>query len=161
MTETLKPQELTCFHQPKDMLRLTVADRYSVVRVEPRWAAPLSHPERFLSLMNAKGEEVAMVASLAELDADSRAAVEEELRRRYLTATVEKVLHAKVEFGATYWTVLTERGSRDFVVQSLQENAQWLGPDHLLLVDIDGNRFEIKDIKALDEKSRTFVDAIV
>jgi hypothetical protein len=87
--------------------------------------------------------------------------VSEELRRRYLTATVSTITHAKAEFGATYWHVESDRGPRDFVTQSLQENAQWLSDNHLLLIDVDGNRFELPDIKSMDARSRMFVETIL
>ncbi len=102
-----------------------------------------------------------MIEDPEELPADSREAVRTELHRRYLTATVRQIVHARVEFGATYWTVETDRGTRDFVTQNLQENAIWLSDTHLLLLDVDGNRFEITDVSALDTQSRHFVRTIL
>ena len=86
---------------------------------------------------------------------DSRAIAEDEIRRRYLTAKIQSVTSIKVEFGITYWTVLTDKGERDFVVQSLTESCIWLSDRHLLIIDVDGNRFEILDRFILDETSRT------
>lgn len=160
MTETsLQPKNLKIFYEPKDRLRLTVVDDRSYPTVKPAWSAPLSYPDKYLALINGKGEEIVTINDPGDLDTDSRTAVLEELRRRYLTATIHKIAHAKTEFGATYWHVITDRGERDFVTQSLQENAQWLGPGHLLLVDVDGNRFEIPDTEALDMSSRAFIEA--
>ena len=102
-----------------------------------------------------------MVADPKELSEASFTAVQEELYRRYLTAFVHKILHAKVEFGATYWQVITDRGEREFVTQSLQENAIWLSETHLLLLDVDGNRFEITDIQSLDAKSQDYIHTIL
>ena len=153
--------EFKLFHEPKDRLRLTIDEHRSYPTVKPSWAAPLSHPNRFLSLLDAKGKEIAMIRDLAELTPESRAAVELELRRRYLTATVTTISDARVEFGATYWTLETDRGTRDLVAQNLQENAVWLSDTHLLLIDVDGNRFEIPDINALDDRSRGFVTSIL
>jgi len=140
---------------------MTVGDRFSVPTVVPAWAAPLSQPKKYLSLLNAKQEEITLVESMSELSQDSRDAVEEELNRRYLTSIIEKIESAKVEFGATYWTVQTHRGTRDLVTQSLQENAQWLGDHHLLLIDVDGNRFEIPNVEKLDQQSKDFLDLIL
>ncbi len=140
---------------------MTVADQYSVVQIEPRWAAPLSHPGQLLGLMNSKGEEVLLVPAVDSLSQENQEVIQRELDRRYLTSTVHKIVSAKVEFGATYWTVITERGQRDFVVQSLQENAQWLGERQLVFVDIDHNRFEVPDIDKLDPQSRKFIDSIL
>jgi hypothetical protein len=156
-----EPHELRLFFAPPERLRLTVGEDRSYPTVKPVWAAPLTRPGRYLGLLDAKGDEIATVAEPASLSEESRAAVMEELRRRTLTSTIVRIEHAKVEFGATYWHTITDRGERDFVTQSLQENAQWLGPTHLLLIDVDGNRFEIPDVDALDAKSRGFVQAIL
>jgi hypothetical protein len=155
----MEPNTLEIFYQPKDRLRLTIKDDRSYVTVKPAWSAPLTRPNRYLALLNGKGEEIGTIVDPEELDASSKEAVMEELHRRYLTSTVHRITHAKNEFGATYWHVITDRGERDFVTQSLQENAQWLGPHHLLLIDVDGNRFEVPDTTAMDPKSVAFIEA--
>ena len=111
--------------------------------------------------MDGKGKEIVTLEDPSVLPAESLAAVKEELNRRYLTATVTEITHAKAEFGATYWHVETDRGARDFVTQSLQENVQWLSNTHLLLTDVDGNRFEIADVTRLDPRSRAFIERIL
>jgi hypothetical protein len=158
---TVKSSELRIFYDPKDQLRLTIGDEKSYITVKPVWAAPLSRPDKYLALLDSKGEQIVMVDDPKELPTESLSAVRQELRRRYLTATVLSVVHAKEEFGATYWTVETDRGLRDLVTQNLQENAIWLSPEHLLLLDVDGNRFEIPDVGKLDLASRTFIDTIL
>jgi hypothetical protein len=153
--------DIKLFYHPKDRLRMTVFDERSYVTVKPAWASPISHPGRFLALLDGKDTEIATIDDLSDLDPTSRAAVDEELRRRYLTSNVVRIENAKVEFGATYWHVTTDRGERDFVTQSLQENAVWMSERHLLLVDVDGNRFEIQDIEALDARSQSILSRIV
>jgi len=157
----MNPSDLILFHQPKDTLRMTVGEDRSYISVKPVWSSPLTYPNRYLALLNSKGEEITMISDPSSLVPASLAAVKEELSRRYLTATVTSILDAKGEFGSTYWHVETNRGTRDFVTQSLQENAQWLSPKHLMLIDVDGNRFEITDTTALDEKSRRLIEEAV
>jgi hypothetical protein len=153
--------DLNLFYEPKDRLRLTVGEEMSYHTVRPAWSAPLSRPNQYLALLNGKGEEIVTLNNPEELPFESLTAVREELRRRYLTATVEEIVHAKFEYGATYWSVDTDRGRRDFVTQHLQENAIWLSDTHLLLLDVDGNRFEITDTRALNAKSRAYINAIL
>jgi hypothetical protein len=160
----VNPADLKLYYEPKDRLRLTVTtqgEEKSYPTVKPVWASPLSHPNRYLCLLDGKGEEITMIPDPKTLSSESRNAVEEELRRRYLTATVTHIKDARVEYGATYWSVDTDRGERDFVTQSLQENAIWLSLHHLLLLDVDGNRFEIPDTRLLDEHSRKFIHSIL
>ena len=76
-------------------------------------------------------------------------------------ASIERVTSVRNEFGTSYWDVLTNRGEREFVMQNASENAQWLGDHRLLLVDADGNRFEIPDLNALDKKSLRYVELVL
>jgi hypothetical protein len=152
---------LKLFYAPKDRLRLTVGEEKSYYTVKPAWAAPLSRPKQYLSLLDGKGNEIVMLKDPSTLPPDSWEAVQQELHRRYMTAQVKEIISARVEYGATYWSVVTDRGAREFVTQSLQENAQWLSPTHLLLIDVDGNRFEIPDVNALDPRSKGFITAIL
>lgn len=157
----MNPADLKLFYYPKDRLRLTIDEEKSYITVKPVWAAPLSRPNRYLALLDGKGQEIVTLPDPTELPEASWLAVQEELRQRYLTATVTAVTHAKVEYGATYWSVETDRGPRDFVTQNLQENAVWLSDDHLLLLDVDGNRFEIPAVSALDARSRAYIHSIL
>ena len=102
-----------------------------------------------------------MVESLADFPAESREVAEEELKRRYLTARIQAITHIRTEFGVTYWHVVTDRGERDFVVQSLSESCVWLSDRHILIVDVDGNRFEVLDREAIDEASRARLESVL
>jgi hypothetical protein len=149
------------FYEPPGTLRLTVGDdrSYPVVKLYQAW--PLSHPGRFLALVDAKGDEIATVDELSRLSPESRAVAEEELRRRYLTARIEGITEIRTEFGVTYWHVRTHRGDRDFVVQSLSESCVWLSDRQILITDVDGNRFEITDRGALDADSRRLLESVL
>lgn len=157
----MNPSDLKLFYEPKDRLRLTVGHEKSYHTVKPAWAAPVSHPGKYLALLDGKGQEIAMLPEPGALPAESLAAVENELRLRYLTATVSAITHARQEYGATYWEVETDRGRRDFVTQNLQENALWFSETHLLLLDVEGNRFEIPDTRRLDQRSRQSIESIL
>lgn len=149
----IEPAELSLFYDPPGTLRLTVGtDRsYPQVRLFQAW--PLSAPTRYLSLVDGKGEEIVMVEDLERLTPDSKIVAREELARRYLTARVLAVDEIRTEFGVTYWHVTTDKGPRDFVVQSMSEAAAWLSDSHVLITDVDGNRFEFPDLANYDHPS--------
>ena len=102
---------LKLFYAPKDRLRLTVGEEKSYQTVKPVWSAPLSRPKQYLSLLDGKGNEIVMLKDPATLPPDSWEAVQQELRRRYMTAQVKEIVSARVEYGATYWSVVTDRES--------------------------------------------------
>jgi uncharacterized protein DUF1854 len=158
---SINPADLRLFYHPEGMARLTVDDDRSYLRVKLAMAAPLSRPRKYVSLLNGKGEEIVLLPDLDALDPGSRQVAEEELQRRYLSSRILRLVSLKQEFGVTYWEAETDRGIRDFVVRDLQENCVWLSDSHLLLIDVDGSRFEIPDRHQLDEQSRQLLDAIL
>ncbi len=145
----------------RSRLRLTVPGECTYLVVKPVWAAPLSRPNQYLALLNGKDEEITLISDPQVLKAKSWEATQQELRLRYLTAKVQSIHSARQEYGATYWHVQTDRGEREFITQSLQENAFWISNDHLLLSDVDGSRFEIASLAALDARSRHLLDEIM
>ena len=159
--EKVEVAKLRLFREPAWVLRLTIGEDRSYLKVKVVRAAPLSHPDRYISFLDGKDEEICMVDELKDLDPPTLKVVAEELDRRYLTAVVESIYSVRNEFGTSYWDVATSRGRREFVVQNVAENAQWLGARRLLLVDVDGNRFEFPDLDLLDKRSQGFVDEVL
>ena len=159
--EAVDPATVRLFRQPEWQLRLTIDDDRSYTQVKVVRAAPLSHPDRYISLLDIKNEEICMIDDPTALDGDIREILRQELDRRYLTAVIERVLSLRNDFGTSYWEVETSRGTREFVVQNVAENAQWLGDSRLLLIDVDGNRFEIPDLEGLDKKSLGLINQVL
>jgi hypothetical protein len=159
--ENVDISKVRLYREPEWKLRLTIEGDRSYIHVKVVRAAPLSHPSRYICLLDAKDEEVCMIPDMKQMDDEMRGIVQQELDRRYLTSTIESVLSIRNEFGTSYWDVESNRGRREFVVQNVAENAQWLGDHRLLLVDVDGNRFEIPDLGILDKKSLGLVEMVL
>jgi len=153
--------KLRLFRDPPWLLRLTIDDDRSYLRVKVVRAVPLSHPDKYISFLDAKDEEICMVDDLKTVDQTTRDIIAEELDRRYLTSIIEQIDSVRNEFGTSYWDVQTNRGQREFVVQNVAENAQWLGDHRLLLIDVDGNRFEIPRLDELDKRSTGFIEQVL
>ena len=145
----------------KDRVRLTILnDRsYPIVRVVR--AFPLSHPDRYITFLDAKNEEIGTIETLEELETGTRGIAERELARRYLNCEIQKIRSIRTEFGTSYWDVETTRGRRDFVVKDVEENAIWLGERHVVIVDVNDNRFEIPDYTRLDDSSVSLLKIVL
>jgi len=156
----MKHEEIDIFYY-RSRLRLTVPNECSYLAVKPVWSAPLSRPNQYLALLDGKDEEITLIADPKVLKPRSLEAAQQELRQRYLTATITAVESARQEFGATYWQAQTDRGEREFITQNLQESSFWISNDHLLITDVDGSRFEIQSIAALDARSRHLLNDIL
>lgn len=152
--------EIRVFRAPKNTVRMTVRDERSYIRVRPVNASPMAHSDRYVSLLDIKNEEVAFIKDLYDLDEASRKVIEEELAHRYLRATIKRVNSIQMEYGVTYWDVMTDRGKREFVIRG-HENTHWASDSRLLLTDVDGNRFEVVDYTRLDAHSIQLIETNV
>lgn len=164
--ETIHPESVDAsairlFREPAWRLRMTIDGDRSYTRVKVVRAAPLSEPDRYICFLDVKDEAICMVKELSELAEANHEIVREELDTRYLTAYVSRVNNLRNEYGVSYWDVETDRGRREFVAKNVAEHAQWLGEHRLFLLDVDGNRFEFKDLTKLDKKSQAFIDIVL
>src|SRR5229473_1912178 len=158
--DNVDPATIRLYREPDWILNMSVGgQRHSDVVVVR--AAPLTYPDRYVCFLDANGREICMVEDPSGLDADSGQILREELKRRYLTSAIQRIHFARREAGACYFDAETSRGRREFVVQETPESIRWLGDHRLLLVDVDGNRFEAHDIRALDRKSARLLQSTV
>jgi hypothetical protein len=138
---------------------LTLKNGKSFGDVQVVRAAPLSEPNRYICFLDSAGEEICMVRDLLVLANPDRLLAEEELRTRYLTSEIQRVVSVREEATTLYYEIETDRGLREIVVRSSDETIRWMGKSHLLLIDVDGNRFQVRNIDALDSRSaRMLVD---
>ena len=144
-----------------DKVLLRFADEEATCPVRLVWARPISARGREVGFLDEKKNEVATVESLDQLDAESRRVAEEELALRYLVPRITRVLRTRANFGVRYWHVVTDRGERRFTLKNASKNATWVGPDHLVLRDTLGCRYEIPALSALDLKSRREVEKVI
>lgn len=154
--EILSTADLECFRvtrAPEGGLVLTLSGGKSFPNVRLVRAAPLSHPGRYICFLDSTGQEICMINDLSELAPEERHLVEEELRSRYFITIIQKMIAVRREGGTLYWKAETERGMHELVVQESDENVRWLSERRVLMIDVDGNRFEVPDIDTLDAKS--------
>ena len=127
------------------------------VDLRPAAVFPISEAADFLSFLDEQGKEVALLRDPSGLDAESRAILAEELSRAYFVPKITYIYEIEDAHGAARWEVETDRGYRIFDIRD-REDVRVLSKSRLLLQDADGNRYEIKDVNALDERSRKLLD---
>ena len=125
-------------------------------RALPVWIRrcfPWTAPARFVSLRDADEEEVALVRDLDELEPDSRCALEASLLEAGFVLDVEAVDGVEDEIEIRTFQVRTRQGPRRF--QTLRD--EWPRPmpgGGILLRDVAGDLYLVRDPKALDRSSR-------
>lgn len=107
----------------------------------------------FISVMNSDKQEIGILRELEQFDGEAKALLIKELTRRYYTPVIKRILSMKERYGFSYWKVTTTDGDISFTLQDTFRSIIRMGENRLLLLDVNGNRFEIPDVTALDRKS--------
>ena len=107
------------------------------------------------------GKELGIIKNLADLSERNRRLVEEELEIRYFVPQITKIISLKDEYGSVYMTVVTTAGEKKIVVPNQTSNFIRLTQDRVLLLDVDGNRFEIPSLARLDKKSVRLLEVAI
>ena len=152
----LEPAKLRFFRHGAT-LRLTIEAERSVLKVAVYRSFPLSYPHQYLSVRDGKNEEVGLLADLTELDKESRRLVAEELERRYLVPVIRRVIRIIERFGTVDWEVETDRGVCRFTTRGAREKVIQPSPGRYLLIDVDDNRYDVRDLAALDPASQVWL----
>ncbi len=157
----LEAADVRLFRDEAGHVRATVRADRSVVRPALMRAFPITAPDRLIELREDKGDSVGMLRDLASLDEESRQLAEAILHERYLVPIVVEIRGLRREIGLWVWDVVTDRGERTFTMKSPRDDVRRLPGGCIRLTDVDGNTFEVSDIKALDPRSQQLLDKVM
>lgn len=130
-------------------------------KVDLHQAFPFSLEHQFISVRDTNGEEIGIIRDVREFPRQSQEAIMNELRWRYYAPQIKRILAIKDEFGHLYWDVETDHGYRKFVTPHRDDGIFSVGQRRLLIVDMTGNRYEIRDYRELDAKSLRLLEPYI
>jgi hypothetical protein len=138
-------------------LVLVAADGQRHEGVVPVRAFPLAAPDEGLSLVGPDGRELAWVDRLGELPAGMRTLIDEELASREFTPQILRLVEVSTFSTPSVWQVQTDRGPTQFVLKG-EEDIRRLARTSLLITDSHGIAFKVRDMLALDRRSRRLLE---
>jgi len=160
MQDFLDPTKIRIIRDSHRRVLLKVGEEEKVVYRVMR-SFPLTGPEKYLSLADEEGKELGMIRQLKDLDPSSRKILEEELERAYFVPIIKRILAVKELYGGvTDIAVETDRGYREFELRS-KETIRFVGLSRIMITDVDGNRYEIRDMGAMDARSKSLIEWMV
>lgn len=135
--------------------RLVLIDEDGVrhVSVAPVRSFPISDPDHWISICDAEGRELVSVKDVAALSPEVRQVLEEDLARREFVPLIRRILKVPADAEPTEWEVETDRGRTRFLLNS-GDDVRRLGPHRALVIDAQGIRYLIDDVRQLDPVSR-------
>ena len=140
--------------------RLIVVIDERPVAVRLRQCFPWSEPGLHLSLRDDEDREVAIVDDPAQLDDESRQALEHAIAEAGFVLEVTRVLSIDEEVEIRQWTVETLQGRRSFQTH-LDDWPRSLPSGGLLIRDVAGDLYRFSSPGTMDKKSRELLWAFV
>lgn len=156
----LEPAKTSFYRTPGGVIALKLEDK-TYPRVNLHRAFPFSLGDKYISVREGSGQEIGIITDLDDFDEKTRGILKEELERRYFTPEILCINSVKSEFGYSYWEVETDRGHRRFTVKGRGDSVIPIDEVRYLIMDMDGNRFEISDIRKLDRKSKKYLEGMI
>ena len=141
--------------------RIEIRDDRCLIAAVVRRVFPLSKSAHYFSIQEEGGVEVCILKTLDGMDAESRSLVEAVLERRYYSPTIRRIVTLKQDAAMWRFEVETTRGDSTFYVRNWRDSAHEISSGRWLMQSVDGQRYEIPDMEALDARSRSFLDQLL
>ena len=142
-----------------NLVDLNTSDGRLFTELEPRRLFPVSAGDKYISLLDPDGVEIAIIRDLRDLSAESRRVVDASLADYYLVPVIVKILEVSEKFGTLRWTVETDRGIKSFEIRNRNHDIKVYGDGRVRVRDSDDNRYTISDYRELDSHSRKLMIA--
>ena len=139
-------------------LVLTDAQGQIFEGVVPVRAFPIQSPEDGISLVSTDGHEVAWIDLLADVPEPAQTLVRDALVTREFMPVITRIVSVTSFSTPCTWTVNTDRGDTEFVLRG-DEDIRRIGKDNALLIaDVHGIQYLVRDQFALDTASKKILD---
>ena len=142
-----------------NLVELVLADGRSFPELEPRRLFPVSAADKYITLLDTEGVEIAQIRDLCDLNGESRSVINNSLADYYLVPIITKILDVTEKFGTLRWTVETDRGVKSFEIRNRNHDIKVYSDGRVRVRDSDDNRYTIPNYKALDSRSRALMIA--
>lgn len=116
-------------------------------------AFPFDHPESYISVQDADKNEIGMISDLSIFPPETAALLRGELTRKYYALTLTAIHSIRDRYGYAYCFASAEDGPINFTMRDVARSILKVDENHIVMTDIDGNRYDIPDIHKLDRKS--------
>lgn len=120
-------------------------------------AYPVTAPEQGVGVMDAEGHELAWFDRLDQVDEPLQGLLRQAIAEREFLPEIQRLKAVSSLVTPSVWTVDTDRGEARFMLKG-EEDIRRLTGKVLIVSDVDGVQYLIRDPLALDRHSRKLLD---
>lgn len=130
------------------------------VGVTPIRIFPTTDAEHWISIVDSKGRELALIEDPSSLAQNVREMLEVELAQREFMPEILQILYVSSIMEPCDWEVITDRGPTRFVLKS-EDDVRRLGPYSGIIIDAHGVRYLVRDSRTLDLYGRRALEQYI
>jgi hypothetical protein len=114
---------------------------------------PENHPQKYLSVVDEDGKELAFIESLDQISSEMAQEVKCYLKYKNFRFEILKIEDVEDNFGLRNWKVVTKQGKRTFQM-TVQDWPKLLKNNDVYFTDLAGDQYFLADYKKLDKISK-------
>ena len=147
-------------HDERDGLVLLDAAGEEHRRVRPLRLFPLTDGQHWITICDARGQELATIEDPDVLPPDTRQLLLDELALHEFRPVITRIVSISARTTPSDWQVETDRGPTTVRLGS-DDDIRPHGPHGLLIVDAHGVHYFIPDIRKMDAGSRRLLNQVL
>ncbi len=120
-------------------------------------AYPVTAPEQGVGIMDMEGHELAWFDRLDQIAQPLQDLLHQAVAEREFLPEIQRLMAVSSLVTPSFWTVQTDRGQARFLLKG-EEDIRRLTGKTLIVSDVDGVQYLIRDPMALDRHSRKLLD---
>ena len=125
---------------------------------------PIDQPLHYISVADQENKEIGILKAVADLPDGQREIVERELDSRYYSPEVLDIISVKDKLGYVYMEMrLRNKQGKEYdkscAIKDVSRNIRMLSNNSVIIFDVDGNRYVVSDLGALNKQSLRRLDA--
>lgn len=128
-------------------------DGENVGRVKIVCTQPLTRQFDYISVISMEDKEYGIIKSIDDFKDEQREFILNDIKARYFCPLITEIIDIKDKMGSFYFDVTISGHKKNFMVRDLTKNIRQQGSS-VMITDMDGNRYKIEDINAINKKSR-------
>ncbi len=129
--------------------------------LEPHRLFPKSGGNKYVTLLDGEGNQVAIIRDTAALLPESRKTVEDALEEYYMIPRITRFISMVDTFKIWMWTAETDHGIITFEIKNHISTVKPLYDGRVLITDTSDNRYEIPDYRKMDPRSVKMIETML
>lgn len=122
---------------------------------------PYQYEAQYIALLDENNEEIMILNDLDELKEEERTLLLNYLNYKYYMPEITKINQIKEKMGYLYVDLETTAGKKEVCIADFVSNIRLIKDKILSITDVEGNKYQVSNFRALDGASKQKLDVFL